>query len=367
MAIRIHFTLADLARVRFAGPSSPLAAAAFSYSRLAHRPGPPQLDLWRRSVRPRLGCTATPFTELLPAAPEHPLPGFLRPRRGLHTMDEELERLRATPRQVFRADLDHLASRRSLPRWTHRLADGDPAAVARLAESVRDYADAAIAPYWPGLAAVLAADLARRTRRMRDGGIEEVLRTLHPGMRWRPPALEVEVRGTDLDYHLGGRGLLLAPAAFTSYVPCDPEDEQPTLYYEVTRSPMTGARTAGPRNGLAALLGHSRAAVLQVIADGVSTSELARRTGLSPASASEHTTVLHGAGLVRTESRGRTSRHSLTPLGAELLLQSPAGESAGEGGGGTGLAGDGGASARRTAARRAPRPGRAQRSNLRPS
>jgi hypothetical protein len=51
-------------------------------------------------------------------------------------------------------------------------------------------------------------------------------------------------------------------AAFTSYLPCDPDTEQPTLYYEVIRSPLPRAGMSGPRNGLAALLGHSRAAVL---------------------------------------------------------------------------------------------------------
>jgi DNA-binding transcriptional ArsR family regulator len=324
MTLRIHFTLTDLTRVRFAGPSSPLATTAFSAARLAHCPGPPQLDLWRRAVRPRLAYGPTPFTELLPSAPEHPVPGFLRPGRGLRTLDEELERLCATPRQVLRADLDYLASRRSLPRWTRRLADGDRAAVAQLAASVREYHRAAVAPYWPGLDAVLTADLSRRTRQLRDGGIEEVLNSLHPIMSWRAPVLEIDLPGEDLDYRLGGRGLLLAPAAFSSYLPCDPDDEQPTLYYEVTRSPLPRTGVTGPKNGLAALLGHSRAAVLQVIADGVSTGDLARRTGLSPASASEHTTVLRGVGLVHTERHGRISHHSLTPLGAELLLESPA-------------------------------------------
>ncbi|OEV13508.1 ArsR/SmtB family transcription factor [Streptomyces nanshensis] len=324
MTLRIHFTLTDLARVRFAGPSSPLTATAFSTSRLAHSPGPPQLDLWRRAVRPQLAGGPTPFTDLLPTAPEHPLPGFLRPHRGLRTLEEELERLEATPRQVLRAELDHLATRRSLPRWTRRLADGDRGTVARLAASVRDYHRAAVAPYWPGLSAVLAADLAARARQLRDGGVEEVLGTLQPGMHWRPPLLVIDVPGGEFDYHLGGRGLLLSPAAFTSYVPCDPDDEQPTLYYEVTRSPLPRTRVTGPQHGLAALLGHSRAAVLQVIAEGVSTGELARRTGLSPASASEHTTVLRGVGLVHTERHGRLSRHSLTPLGAELLLESSA-------------------------------------------
>ncbi|MGW0577145.1 helix-turn-helix domain-containing protein [Streptomyces sp. NPDC002920] len=61
-----------------------------------------------------------------------------------------------------------------------------------------------------------------------------------------------------------------------------------------------------------------------MIAEGASTSQLARRVGLSIASASEHATVLRRAGLVTTHRTGRTRHHSLTPLGAELLLHAAA-------------------------------------------
>ncbi|GAA2605350.1 helix-turn-helix domain-containing protein [Streptomyces axinellae] len=66
--------------------------------------------------------------------------------------------------------------------------------------------------------------------------------------------------------------------------------------------------------------------MLEVIADGVTTGQLARRVGLSPASASEHTTVLRKAGLVATRRSGRTAHHSLTALGSELLFGSAAPE-----------------------------------------
>ncbi|MGH3309211.1 MAG: ArsR/SmtB family transcription factor [Streptomyces sp.] len=324
--MRIRFTLTDVGRTRLADAPSPLAVTSFSTAQLAHRPGPPALDLWRRTVRAGWQPSTSPLLgALIPSAPCHPLPGFLRPAQGLRTLEDELERLLSTPRRVLRADLDHLAGYRRLPPWTRDLADGDREAADRLAESVRDYHRVAVAPYWPGLASALAADGARRTRQLRDGGVEAVLSTLHPRMHWRPPVLEVET-GDDLEYDLGGRGLLLAPAAFSSYAPCDPAEEQPTLYYDITADathhhPLL-AQPGDPRRDLAALLGHSRAAVLEVIAEGVSTGQLAGRAGLSLASASEHATVLRRVGLVTTRRHGRTSRHSLTPLGAELLLQS---------------------------------------------
>ncbi|WP_327290094.1 ArsR/SmtB family transcription factor [Streptomyces sp. NBC_01198] len=338
--MRIHFTLTDLARTRIAGRPSPLAVTTFSAFRLVQRAGTPGLDGWRRRVRaglaapaPGAGAGLPPareayFAQIAPLDPAHPVPRFLRPHIGLPTLDEELERLLSIPRQALRADLEYVGRHRPLPRWTRDLADGDQDTAERLAAGVRDYHRVAVAPYWRTLASLLAADRAERTRQLGDGGIEQVLRSLGPRMRWRPPVLDVQTRAEiEYDYHLGGRGLLLAPGAFSSYVPCDPDDEQPTLYYEVVadagRHSLLGT-LGGPHDGLAALLGHSRAAVLEVIADGVTTGQLARRVGLSQASASEHATVLRRAGLVVTRRSGRSSHHTLTALGSELLLHAAA-------------------------------------------
>ena len=353
--MRIHFTVSDLARTRFATAPSPLAAAAFSAFRLRTSPGPPALDLWRRAVR-REWTPGGPglFGALAISTPTQPLPRFLRPAEGLPSLEEELARLRATSPADLRADIAYVAGRRAMPSWTRSLAEGDRETLDRLAEAVRSYHRVAVAPYWRAMSAAIAAEQVRRARQLREGGIERVLDSLHPGLRWRPPVLEMAGSGPGEDYHLNGRGLLLAPAAFCSYLPCDPGEEQPTLYYEAAAHPPLAALTApsgvpegppgltgstfpvrpggpAPYEGLAALLGHSRAAVLEVIADGVTTGRLARRVGLSPASASEHATVLRRAGLVATRRSGRTAHHSLTPLGRELLFSSAAYEPHGSG------------------------------------
>jgi DNA-binding transcriptional ArsR family regulator len=318
--VRIHFTLDDLARTRLAAAPSPLVATSFSLFRLAYGPCPAQLDLWRRTVMASLPAYPL-FGVLVTAGPHHPVPRFLRPHAGLRTLEEELARLAATPKQAIRTDLEYVARHRQLPDWADDLADGDPGVTARITASVRAYHQVAVAPYWRSLTAHFDADRAYRTRQLRDGGIGRLLDSLHPRMHWRPPVLEIDLAtGDDFDYHLGGRGLVLAPGTFASYVPCDPHEEQPTLYYQVAGGLAGPAAAGGGHIPLAALLGHSRAAVLEVIADGVSTGQLARRVGLSSASASEHATVLRRAGLVATQRSGRTSRHSLTALGSELLL-----------------------------------------------
>jgi DNA-binding transcriptional ArsR family regulator len=71
---------------------------------------------------------------------------------------------------------------------------------------------------------------------------------------------------------------------------------------------------------LAALIGRTRAALLDTLGRGAATTtELARAAGLSLAAASQHTAVLRGSGLICTQRMGRARLHALTALGADLL------------------------------------------------
>ena len=144
-------------------------------------------------------------------------------------------------------------------------------------------------------------------------------------IRWRPPVLEVLVCN-DVDLQLGGRGLSLVPSVFTGKVPnlihdpCNPS-AMPRLI--LPASDARGARLwDGPRStgsALAALVGRNRAAVLGAVADGCTTTELARRVGISIAAASQHASVLRDAGLITSSRQGGAVLHALTPLGTDLL------------------------------------------------
>jgi DNA-binding MarR family transcriptional regulator len=81
-----------------------------------------------------------------------------------------------------------------------------------------------------------------------------------------------------------------------------------------------GTFMTGP-SALASLIGRTRARVLAAIgaAAGPTTTEIARRLRISPASASEHAYALRAAGLIRTERAGTGVAHRITPLGRALL------------------------------------------------
>ncbi|MFF5715681.1 winged helix-turn-helix domain-containing protein [Streptomyces buecherae] len=57
-----------------------------------------------------------------------------------------------------------------------------------------------------------------------------------------------------------------------------------------------------------------------MLAEAHTTGQLARRLGLSDATASEHAAALRGAGLITTARAGRAVRHLRTALG-DLLVR----------------------------------------------
>jgi DNA-binding transcriptional ArsR family regulator len=59
--------------------------------------------------------------------------------------------------------------------------------------------------------------------------------------------------------------------------------------------------------------------VLQATASGANTGQLAKRIGISPATASHHATILRKAGLIRSQRQANEMLHEVTPLGAALL------------------------------------------------
>ncbi|MGH3326148.1 MAG: ArsR/SmtB family transcription factor, partial [Streptomyces sp.] len=231
----------------------------------------------------------------------------------------------------LRRDLGRLdASRdrlRPLSADVRTLADGDTAALRRLRTALCGYHRHALAPFWPQIRAQVEADRAIRTRAVLEGGIDGLLASFRPVLRWEPPVLEA-----DYPVHrvvpLEGRGLLLQPSFFCTRRPvtlADP-DMTPTLVYPiqhplgwVTSRGGTPARGAG----LAALIGQTRAAVLEDVTGGRTTGELAERLGISAQDASYHTAVLRRAGLLLSVRRSRNMLHTITPAGLTLLESPP--------------------------------------------
>ncbi|MGW7366576.1 ArsR/SmtB family transcription factor [Streptomyces sp. NPDC054841] len=318
--LRIHFTGDDLAKVRMAVRPDVLWETILSFHRLRDRRGAGVFGEWRAETRSRLNGETRLLAALVP--PRGYFPDFLTPPEGLHGLDEGLEAVRATPARRLSAELGMLVADRpqaGLPGRLAGLAEGSPEPMARLIGALRSYHRAAVEPYWPQIQAAVEADRAVRGRALLDGGADELLASLPPMLRWSAPVLEADYP-VDREVHLEGRGLLLQPSYFCRGAPVVRRDPAlpPTLVYPVTH---TGCPGFSERDGLSLgrLVGHTRSAVMQSIGNGCTTSELARRAGVSLASASQHAGVLREAGLVVTLRNGNAVLHTMTPLGAALL------------------------------------------------
>jgi len=322
--LRIHFTSRDLARVTISARSDPLWEILFSGFRLQerhraviYRPWLAMLGAGSRPVAAPIRVGRTVLEVLAPRGPY--FPDFLTPPAGRHGLDAGLDALCRTPRRELHRQLTILARRRPLPSWVTPLGDGKPDALSGLADTMRRYHAAAIAPHTEMIEQSVAADYAHRTHRLVTGGVDGLLASMRPLMRWQPPVLEVDY-GVDRDLQLDGRGLRLVPSYFCQRLPVSLADPElpPVLVYPIAQqfawSPAT-RRLAS----LDKLIGATRGAVLRTIGSGATTTELARTVNVSLASVSRHTTVLRNAGLVRCDREGGAILHTLTSLGRALV------------------------------------------------
>ncbi|MGR4879134.1 helix-turn-helix domain-containing protein [Streptomyces sp. LARHCF249] len=338
--LRIHFTGVDLARVRMAGRPDALWETILSFHRLRDRRDARFFGEWRTETRSRLNGETRMLGMLIPGRGY--FPDFLTPVEGQYGWDVALDALRGIRPERMRRELTLLgagsaagagpgagAGASMAPRL-REFMDGGTKHLPRLLGELRAYHRAAVEPYWTHIQAQIEAERAARGRALLDGGADELLASLPPMLRWRAPVLECDYP-VDRDVRLRGRGLLLQPSFFcrrTAVTLHDPE-LPPVLVYPAA-SHLASAPTGGEaartvhveeqrQRTLGKLVGHTRSVVLRAIGDGATTSELARRAGVSLASASQHACVMREAGLVTTLRHGNAVLHTVTPLGAALL------------------------------------------------
>ncbi|MFD9305126.1 helix-turn-helix domain-containing protein [Streptomyces sp. NPDC060048] len=351
--LRIHFTGVDLARVRMAGRPDALWETILSFHRLRDRRDARLFGDWRTETRSRLNGETRLLGALIPSRGY--FPDFLTPVEGQYGWDVGLDALRALRPERMRRELVLLGQGAGagsgmaaafgmpsaagtgggadgpVPRRLRDFMEGATAHLPRLLGELRGYHRAAVEPYWTRIQAQIEAERAARGRALLDGGADELLDSLPSMLRWRAPVLECDYP-VDRDVRLRGRGLLLQPSFFcrrTAVTLHDPE-LPPVLVYPAAAelgSAQSGCEATRPaeerrqyrQRTLGKLVGHTRSVVLEAIGDGATTSELARRAGVSLASASQHAGVMREAGLVTTLRHGNAVLHTVTPLGAALL------------------------------------------------
>jgi DNA-binding transcriptional ArsR family regulator len=319
VVITLTFARADLLRCRFAvSPLWETVAAvrclldpkrhALHRSWVAAQPRPSDLDLGALPLLlPSRGYVAdflTPPPADTPAA----------------AIGDELDRVRQTSPSVAVAEMTRSAGSRAGDPQLQRLLDDPVAAVEELAGTLERCWSTLLAPDWTRVLDVLSADIAYRGRQLTGGGLPAVVEDLLPEVRLHGDRITVTGPGS-LTRSLDGRGLLFLPSVFNwpDVSVYTDGDWQPTLIFRARGAgTLWDAPVAAP-DALVRLVGSTRAAVLQHLADPWSTTRLARRVGVSPPTVSEHLAVLVDAGLATAYRQGREKLYRRTAAGDVLV------------------------------------------------
>ncbi|SDY40678.1 Helix-turn-helix domain-containing protein [Amycolatopsis xylanica] len=318
MGLRIQFSVADLTRVTFAGGPDPMWESLLSLHVLQSPDTDRRFTGWRSRVS--VGPSVRGLFRLAP--PRGYSPDFLTPAQAADGLGPGLAALVGTPPDRLRRDLSLLSGAAAWPAWARSLATGDRHELRDLASALAGYHGQALRPHWSVVERSVHDDIAASTEVLLTDGTEGLLNSLHPALTWRGSVLSVEGDHVDGELRLNGRGLRLIPSYFCHRNPtvlADP-DLPPVLVYPVRRR-AGGAPDAPPKaeEPLSELIGATRAEALRAIVGGCTTTELARRLGLSNSTASYHASIMRAAGLITTERTGVAVLHRLTALGSDIL------------------------------------------------
>ena len=315
--IRIELNDGDLAHTRLA--LSPLWETVASICVLhKHEPALEYAEWIVRTRHALRGVDLGPVTD--PFGGTKYVPDFLAPIPDEPTasIDDELERVRATEFDVVRLDIADAYGDDPPPPWDafltrpHEMLD-------RLADGLYAYWEAALADDWPRLRSVLEGDVLGRARALAMSGPEAVLEELHPRVRWRSPVIELD---KPFDLHLEGRTLVLIPLVFAGGVLFANHKIGGAVglgYQARGTAELSAPAPEADDLRLDLLLGSGRATVLRALEQPATTTALATRLSYAPSTVSAHLDVLARAGLIDRHRVRRSVFYGLNETGRSLV------------------------------------------------
>ncbi|MFE1322962.1 ArsR family transcriptional regulator [Kitasatospora phosalacinea] len=205
------------------------------------------------------------------------------------------------------------------PRLLDLTAPALPPALAELLDWTWQHV---VGPEWPARLRALRTDLTTRRERAARHGWPAALPHLGPQHRWLPDG-RLRLTAPDLPPppHPAPALLLVPTSARHGWLLPDESHTRLAVVYPTSAAPVPGPRT--PPASLGRLLGSARAELLADLDRPRDTTQLAARTGLSPAAVADHLTVLLDARLVAATSTA--GRYYRTALAEALLSAQPAG------------------------------------------
>ncbi|WP_078308918.1 MULTISPECIES: ArsR family transcriptional regulator [unclassified Mycobacterium] len=315
--LQLMFTSNDLALTRFLPMPAPLLEMKFAARALRHGIRTPWGERWRCHALAAFPISAAPGRALV----SH-FSWSLSPTVLGDNFDEGMQSVQELTRQQAHAELAVFGrgptEGTGAPHYLRHAIAGNREANVALGRTTRSAYRAVLEPYWPNIQANHQIELVRQGRMMARHGVRAALSKIIPGARWNGDCLEIDSPQRHT-IALRGRGLVLTPSVFWAGPPLVGElgDRPVVLAYPAPIDLTMGIGTES--DSLATILGATRAAVLRVLSQEHTTGDIARNLGISPASASEHTSALRQARLVHSRRDGKAVIHWATALGLDLI------------------------------------------------
>jgi DNA-binding transcriptional ArsR family regulator len=278
---------------------------------------------WLRQARQRLDGVDLPLLLAVTPPGKWVLSCLMPPSPGPQvTIEEQLRGLTETHPDSIRRDLEEVwGEEPTLPRRVQELVDAGAAGLGRLAETLWDYWDAVIEPYWTKICAVLEDDVSFRVAAQVNGGLYALLEDLHPEVSLEGNLLHVDATAT---YEAHTMTLTPSVFAWPGLILDDGEGDRFGLTYAARGvgrvwEGLSSMDRTDEEDPLAALLGRTRAAILEMTAVPMSTTQIAHQMGQSPGSVNQHLSVLRDSGLVVSRRSGRSVLYRQTPLAQSMI------------------------------------------------
>jgi DNA-binding transcriptional ArsR family regulator len=333
--IQFRLSVDALGQTRFG--YSPLAEVAASLRVLGKGGAGLVMQPWLRDVRDHL--ERVDLALLLDVAPAGPwVPDFLfawssDPRT---TIEEQLDDLARMSPEELRRDLEDCWKGGSTPATLRGLfpEGSGEAGPRRLADAIWEYWQAAIAPYWPRIRAVVDDDVSFRGASVVTGGLFTLFADLHPEVTLQDRVLKIDKpHHRDLSYE--GAQITLVPSVFVwpNLIVAHEARNQFKLTYAArgVARVWEGLPDLDESAGdLGALVGRSRAIILHRLEIPMTTTQLARELQQSPGTISQHLSVLRRNGLLMSWRSGRKVLYRCTPLAASIIAASTSTDNRGQ-------------------------------------
>jgi len=323
-------TAGDFARTRFARHPAPLQELNTAFLTMLRPDGGVLVDQWRGRLLRTLPPATLPLRDLAPGPVFARSPGQLAPR-FLDQFGDSLvgaqETIRSTRPELIRSEVERMYAGRAgrPPAWLRDLHRADATAWQPLLRAQRAAFETVLRPVWSLIQDLHRHEFTRHALATAEHGLAAALTQLVPGSELRDGIWQITA-ALEQTVDPGGRGVLLLPTFHWTGSPLVADlPEQPVVvtYPAGPGFPPLPGGPSDPDQALAGVLGRTRHKILLELGRELTTSEIARRLGISNATASEHASALHGAGLVASTRTGQAVVHRRTSLGDLLVHQSP--------------------------------------------